>query len=141
MLSNNSIVAVFNKTPLVSKDGRTYGFRCNISQSYAKKDELGNTLIDENGRRTYIQDFSGNVKFLGDAYIFMKDKEIPDGHPLRIRVDNMGVKTFTINVEDNGETKKKYCTDILVFKASDIENKRANDVNDSYTSDEELPFA
>lgn len=139
MLSNNSIVAVFSKTPLKTKDGRVYGYRCNISQSYAKKDELGEVLVDENGRKTYVKDFSGNVKFLGDAFTFIDGKDIPENHPIRIRVDNLGIKTFTIDAQENGETKKKYFTDILVFKASDIESK-SEDSSSSYTPDEELPF-
>lgn len=139
MLSNNSIVAVFNKTPLTAKDGHIYGYRCNITQSYAKKDELGNTLVDENGKRTYVKDFSGNVKFLGDAFNFIKDKEIPENHPIRIRIDNLGIKTFSVESNENGEAKKRYFTDILVFKASDLETKE-NTENNSYTPDEELPF-
>lgn len=145
MLSNNSIISVFTKEPLTTKDGRVFGFKCNIAQSYAKKDENGNVLMDENGRRTYVKDFTGNVKFLNDAAKFIQDVNVSKEHPARIRVDNMGVKTIVFDKEENGITKKQYFTDIVVFKASALENSgnigNKTSTNTEYTPDEELPFA
>lgn len=141
MLSNNSIVSVFTKEPLTTKDGRQFGWRCNISQSYAKKDKDGNVIFDANGKRTYVKDFSGNVKFLGEAATFIESKNPSKEHPLRIRIDNMGVKTFTVDKEENGIVKKQYFTDILVFGASDLEdNSKSTNVNSQYTPDDNLPF-
>lgn len=142
MLSNNSIISVFSKEPLIAKDGHSYGFRCNISQSFAKKNEKGEVLLDENGKRTYVKDFTGSVKFLGDASTFISNVECSKEHPARIRVDNMGVKTLIYDKEVNGEMKKQYYTDVVVFKASalDNNNKPANKENSQYTPDDELPF-
>ena len=53
----------------------------------------------------------------------------------------MGVKTFTVDKEENGIVKKQYFTDILVFGASDLEdNSKSTNVNSQYTPDDDLPF-
>lgn len=141
MLSNNSIISVFSKEPLNAKDGHTFGYRCNIAQSYAKKDDSGNVIVDENGRRTYIKDFSGYVKFLGDAATFIENVSASKERPARIRVDNIGVKTVVFDKEINGEMKRQYLTDIVVFKASSLETNTNNSNNNTqYTPDDELPF-
>lgn len=143
MLSNNSIISVFSREPLVSKNGKTYGYRCNICQSFAKKDEKGEVILDENGKRTYVKDFFGNVKFLGEAATFIANVEVNKEHPARIRVENMGVKTLVYDKEIDGIVKKQYFTDVVVFKASalDNDNKPVANENSQYTPDDELPFA
>lgn len=143
MLSNNSIISVFTKEPLVTKDGRTFGYKCGIAQSYTKKDADGNAVLDSNGKRIYVKDFTGTVKFLNDAAKFIETVEVSEQRPARIRVDNMGVKTAVFEKDENGITKKRYITDIVIFKASALNNNASSENKNQteYTSDDDLPFA
>ena len=115
MFSNNTIVSVFEKRPLTSKSGNEFGYSCRITSSRAVRDEAGNFVTDENGKRKYDTDFSGWVSFVGKAYAYMKEKEISD-KPTRVRLENTAVSSNSTRNED-GTWNNHYR--FLVFQASD----------------------
>lgn len=138
MFANGSVVSVFEKRPLVNNNDKEYGYACRITSSYAQKDKDGQFVTGEDGKRVYVQDFGGWVRFVGKAYPVMKDVEVALNKPARVKIDSCGVSSYAKTDEVGNRT---YHNNFLVFDASIPENIQKDAHKDSdVAEDAPLPF-